>query len=227
VTADDGNSGDGRGSTSEGNLELFFDLVFTFAMSQVTQLVLHDPSARGLGRPALALLAVWWARVGYTWLINTFDTTNVRHEAVLIAVMAAMLVAAAALPTAFTSGALIFAIDLVAVRLIRVAKFVAHSSDDDDDLRRNVRRIAPAFVAAPAFILAAAFVESPGRELLGVVGHRTCGRSCPPCSTSSITRRVSCYRRCRMMHALICSSTSRSAGRWPHCAGRPSRRWRP
>jgi low temperature requirement protein LtrA len=68
---------------------------------------------------------VWWAWVGYTWLINTFDTANVGHEAVVIAAMAAMLVAATALPTAFSSGALVFAIALLAVRLIHVAKFVA------------------------------------------------------------------------------------------------------
>jgi low temperature requirement protein LtrA len=162
----DEDSDEHAGPTSEGNLELFFDLVFTFAMSQVTQLMLHDLSARGFGQAALALLAVWWAWVGYTWLINTFDTANVWHEAVVIAAMAAMLVAAAALPTAFASGALVFAIALLAVRLIHVAKFVAYSSDQDADLRRSIRRIAPAFVAAPACIVAAAFVESPGRELL-------------------------------------------------------------
>jgi low temperature requirement protein LtrA len=169
VTGKDQDSDDQAGPKSEGNLELFFDLVFTFAMSQVTQLMLHDMSARGFGRAALALLAVWWAWVGYTWLINTFDTANVRHEAVVIAAMAAMLVAAAALPTAFTSGALVFAIALLAVRLIHVVKFVAHSSDDDADLRRSIMRIAPAFVAAPACIVAAAFVGSPGRELLWVL----------------------------------------------------------
>ncbi len=107
---DDENSTPDAGPRSEGNLELFFDLVFTFAMSQVTLLVLRDLSPTSFGRAALALLAVWWAWVGYTWLINTFDTANVWHEAVIIAAMAAMLVAAAALPTAFASGALVFAI---------------------------------------------------------------------------------------------------------------------
>ena len=67
-------------------------------MSQVTQLMLHDLSPTGFGRAALALLAVWWAWVRYTWLINTFDTAKVWHQAVVIAAMAAMLVAAAALP---------------------------------------------------------------------------------------------------------------------------------
>ncbi|OBI16845.1 low temperature requirement protein A [Mycobacterium sp. E2327] len=165
---DERNSDRHAGPRSEGNLELFFDLVFTFAMSQVTQLVLHDLSPRGIGRAALALLAVWWAWVGYTWLINTFDTANVWHEAVVMAAMAAMLVAAAALPTAFASGALVFAIGLLVVRLIHVVKFVALSSHEDAALRRGTRRIAPAFVAAPACIVAAAFVDSPGRELLWV-----------------------------------------------------------
>jgi low temperature requirement protein LtrA len=158
----------GRGPTSEGNLELFFDLVFTFAITQVAQLALHDLSPQGFGHAALALLAVWWAWVGYTWLINTFDTADVRHEAVVIAVMAAMLVAAAALPTAFSSGALLFGIALLLVRLVHIAKFVAYSSDESAELRRTVRRLAPAFVAAPACIVAAALVDSPGRELLWV-----------------------------------------------------------
>jgi low temperature requirement protein LtrA len=168
VNSDGENSDEQGGAQSEGNLELFFDLVFTFAMSQVTQLMLHDLSPTGFGHGALALLAVWWAWVGYTWLINTFDTQGVRHQAVLIAAMAAMLVAAAALPMAFSTGALVFAIALLVVRLIHVAKFVAYSSDEDADMRRSVLRIAPAFVAAPACIVAAAFVDTPARELLWV-----------------------------------------------------------
>jgi low temperature requirement protein LtrA len=166
VGGDGQESGTHEGPSSEGNLELFFDLVFTFAMSQVTQLMLHDLSPSGFGRAALALLAVWWAWVGYTWLINTFDTQGVRHQAVLIAAMAAMLVAAAALPMAFSSAAFVFAVALLVVRLIHVAKFLAYASDEDAQMRRAVRRIAPAFVAAPACIVAAAFVDTPGRELL-------------------------------------------------------------
>lgn len=167
MTADE-DSDEPGGATSEGNLELFFDLVFTFAMLQVSQLVLHDLSPSGFGRGALALLAVWWAWVGYTWLINTFDTRGVGHQAILIAAMAAMLVAAAALPMAFSTGALVFAIALLAVRLIHVAKFVAYSSDEDADMQRSVWRIAPAFVAAPACIVGAAFVDTPARELLWI-----------------------------------------------------------
>jgi low temperature requirement protein LtrA len=168
VTSADEGSSERSGSRSEGNLELFFDLVFTFAMSQVTQLMLHDLSPSGFGRAALALLAVWWAWVGYTWLINTFDSQGARHQAIVIAAMAAMFVAAAALPMAFTSAAFVFAIALLLVRLIHAAKFVAYSSHEDEDMRRSVWRIAPAFVAAPACIVAAAFVDTPMRELLWI-----------------------------------------------------------
>ncbi|WP_240431223.1 low temperature requirement protein A [Mycobacterium kyogaense] len=155
-------------ATSEGNLELFFDLVFSFAMSQVTQLMLQDLSPAGFGRAALALLAVWWAWVGYTWLINTFDSQGVRHQAVVIAAMAAMLVAAAALPMAFSSAALVFGLALLVVRVIHVVKLVAYSSGDNAEMRRSVWRLAPCLVAAPACIVAAAFVDSPGREVLWV-----------------------------------------------------------
>jgi len=169
MDGDDQPSDHRSGPRSEGNLELFFDLVFTFAMSQVTLLAVRDLSPTGFGRAALGLLAVWWAWVGYTWLINTFDTANAWHEAVVIAAMAAMLVAAAALPTAFASGALVFALALLAVRLIHVLKFLAGSAHEDTALRRGTRRLAPAFVVAPVCIVAAAFVNSPGRELIWIV----------------------------------------------------------
>jgi low temperature requirement protein LtrA len=153
---------------SPGNLELFFDLVFVFAMSQVTQLMLSHVSWLGFGRRVLALLAVWWAWERYTWLRNAFGTNDVRHTSVMIVAMAAMLVAATATPTAFGSGALVFGLALFVVRLIHVVKLLAGASGEALDTRTAARRMAPAFVAAPALIVAAAFVDSPYRELLWV-----------------------------------------------------------
>ena len=54
-------------------LELFFDLVFVFAITQVTSLLSHDPTWQGLGRGLLVLCAIWWAWVAYSWLTNTID----------------------------------------------------------------------------------------------------------------------------------------------------------
>jgi low temperature requirement protein LtrA len=54
-------------------LELFFDLVFVFAITQVTTLITHDPSWGGVLRGMLVLAAVWWAWTGYAWLTSTLD----------------------------------------------------------------------------------------------------------------------------------------------------------
>ncbi|WP_016884772.1 MULTISPECIES: low temperature requirement protein A [unclassified Rhodococcus (in: high G+C Gram-positive bacteria)] len=153
---------------SVGNLELFFDLTFVYAMSQVTHLMLSDISWQGFGRGVLALLALWWAWVCYAWLTNTFETARVMHTTLIIVAMAAMLIAAIALPTAFTTGALVFGLALLAVRVINVGMFLASSSHDEDGLASAIRRLAPGLLVGPALIVAAAFVASPYRELLWV-----------------------------------------------------------
>ncbi|MGW4094800.1 low temperature requirement protein A [Nocardia sp. NPDC004750] len=179
MTVDDGNAAGGSAGRepdtdgsqesngrSVGNLELFFDLTFVFAMSQVTHLMLSDISWQGFGRGVLALLALWWAWVCYAWLTNTFDTARVTYTTSIIVAMAAMLIAAIALPTAFTTGALVFGLALLAVRLINVGMFLASSSREEDGLASAIRRLAPGLVVGPVLIVAAAFVASPYRELL-------------------------------------------------------------
>ena len=54
-------------------LELFFDLVFVFAFTQVTGLMSADPTWGGLGRGLLALAALWWAWTLYAWLTNALE----------------------------------------------------------------------------------------------------------------------------------------------------------
>ena len=156
---------DGR---SVGNLELFFDLTFVYAMSQVTHLMLSDISWQGFGRGVLALLALWWAWVCYAWLTNLFEVARVVHTTLIILAMAAMLIAVIALPTAFTTGALIFGLALLAVRLINAGMFIASSSQGEAELASAIRRLMPGLLIGPVLIVAAAFVASPYRELLWV-----------------------------------------------------------
>ena len=163
---DQGSSG---GDQSPGNLELFFDLVFVFAMSQVTQLMLNNISWLSFGRGVLALLVVWWAWVSYTWLTNTFETVQVLHQSIVIAAMAAMLIAATALPSAFTTGALVFGAALFIVRLIHAAKFVIRSSRENSELQVASRLMTLAFVTAPALIVVAAFLRTPYREAMWIL----------------------------------------------------------
>ena len=54
-------------------LELFFDLVFVFALTQVTAFLAEDPTFAQLGRGMLILALIWWAWSGYTWLTSTVD----------------------------------------------------------------------------------------------------------------------------------------------------------
>lgn len=153
---------------SVGYLELFFDLTFVFAISQVTHLMLHDISWEGFGRGVLALLALWWAWVCFAWLTNMFEIARELHTVLMILAMAAMFIAAITLPTAFTTGALIFGLALLVVRLINVGIFIASSSREEETLAEAVRRLVPGLVVGPALIVAAAFVPSPYRELLWV-----------------------------------------------------------
>ena len=54
-------------------LELFYDLVFVFAVTQVSHLLLDDLSWKGAGEAALVLLVVWWAWNYTTWVTNELD----------------------------------------------------------------------------------------------------------------------------------------------------------
>jgi len=162
---DESRETDGR---SVGNLELFFDLTFVYAMSQVTHLMLSDISWQGFGRGVLALLALWWAWVCYAWLTNLFEMARVVHTTLIILAMAAMLIAVIALPTAFTTGALVFGLALLAVRLINAGMFIASSSQGEAELASAIRRLMPGLLIGPVLIVAAAFVASPYRELLWI-----------------------------------------------------------
>ena len=165
-----GSEADARdsGSGSVGNLELFFDLVFVYAMAQLTELVRDDVSWRGFGHGVLGLLAVWWAWVCYTWLTNTFTTNRVVFRCLVIAAMAAMLLAVSALPTAFSTGAFVFGLALLAIRVIHLVLFVVDASHDDEHLRAGLLRLAPSLLIAPVLIAVAAAFPAPYRELLWI-----------------------------------------------------------
>ena len=70
-------------------LELFFDLVFVFAFTQVTALILEDTSAAGFARAVLVLAMVWWAWSAYTWMTNAIDVESLVTRLIVFAAMAA------------------------------------------------------------------------------------------------------------------------------------------
>jgi low temperature requirement protein LtrA len=91
------------------SLELFFDLVFVLAITQCTALMSADPTWGGLARGLLALGVLWWCWVGYAWLTSVVDPEEGLVRLAMFGAMAAILVAALAVPEAFNSAGLWFA----------------------------------------------------------------------------------------------------------------------
>src|SRR3712207_115068 len=90
-------------------LELFFDLVFVFAVTQLSHRLLEHLSVRGVSETLFLLLVVWWAWVYTTWFTNWFDPDKPPVRLLLIALMLVSLVMSVAIPEAFGERGLMFA----------------------------------------------------------------------------------------------------------------------
>ena len=90
-------------------LELFFDLVYVFAVTQLSHLLIGSLTWAGAGRTAFLLVVVWWAWIYTTWMVNWFDPEHPRVRVVLLGAMLVSLLMAAALPGALKDHGLLFA----------------------------------------------------------------------------------------------------------------------
>ena len=150
-------------------LELFFDLVVVFAFTQVTELMSHDLTWRGIGRGLLVLAAIWWAWTGYAWLTNALEPEEGRVRAGMFGAMAAMLVVALAVPGAFGADAVLFGVAYLFVLLLNLV-LDAIAAKRDPDLRRALMGFAPMATIGAVFILVAGFVDGGAQTALWVVG---------------------------------------------------------
>ena len=149
-------------------LELFFDLVFVYAITQVTLLMSDDPTWRGVGRGLLVLAALWWAWSGYAWLTNLLEPEEGPVRAGMFAAMAALLVVALAVPGALGDDAVLFAVAYLVVRLLQLLLFAIAGKRDPDLLEAIVRWL-PAATLAPVIIVVAAFVGGDALVALWIV----------------------------------------------------------
>jgi low temperature requirement protein LtrA len=152
-------------------LELFFDLVFVFALTQVTALMSADPTWEALGRGMLILSALWWAWAAYAWLTNYVAAEEDRERLLILAVMGAFLIAALAVPQAFGDDALVFALAYAAARWLHI--FIFAEANDDIDAGEAIRRLSRTALPAPALLIVAAFLDDPAQTLLWVVALST------------------------------------------------------
>ena len=147
-------------------LELFFDLVFVFAFTQVTGLMSASPTWEGLGEGLMVLGAVWFAWAAYAWLTNHIDPDENLARVVVFFTMAAMLVAGLAIPEAFGDAALVFGCAYFAVRALHIL-FHAYATDDVS-VRQAVRALALTAIPAPALLIAAGIADGGARTTLWI-----------------------------------------------------------
>src|SRR3954447_25591375 len=121
-------------------LELFFDLVFVFAVTQLSRRLLLHLTVAGAAQTLVLLLVVWWAWIYTTWMTNWFDPDSVPVRMTLLAGMLASLAMAIAIPQAFGSRALPFAVGYVSLQVMRNL-FIVGATRPESPLHVGFRRI--------------------------------------------------------------------------------------
>src|SRR3954451_18565353 len=110
--------GDGAGEVT--NIELFFDLVYVFAVTQLSELLVRHHTVAGGVQAGVLLAMVWQIWVYTTWAVNYLDPDRSPARFMLVLLMLGSLVLAAAIPTAFREQGLLVAVTYVSMQAGRV-----------------------------------------------------------------------------------------------------------
>ncbi len=141
-------------------LELFFDLVFVFALTQVTEFMAEDAGAVDVLRGLLVITVMWWCWIGYSWLCSLVQAEQGAMRVGLFAAMAAVFVQAITIPEAFDDlpgglqGPVVFACCYFVVRFVHVVLFWV-ASREDPQLRGQILRFVPSMLAGTILLLIA------------------------------------------------------------------------
>lgn len=152
--------------------ELFFDLVYVFAVTQLSHRLLDDLTISGALETLFLLLAVWWAWVYTTWVTNWLDPDRLPVRVALVGVMLASLVMSVAIPDAFGERGLLFALAYVTIqvgRTIFVLVVLRRSLGPSDPLSMNFQRIL-FWLAVPGVLwIAGGLFEGEARYALWIL----------------------------------------------------------
>jgi len=146
-------------------VELFFDLVYVFAVTQLSHLLLGHLTVAGALQMTLLLFAVWWAWMYTTWFCNWFHPDQRAVRLVLVGAMMASLIMSATLPHAFDKHGLAFAVSYTVLQVGRNA-FAAFSQRTDANLRINLQRVFAWSLPAGVLWIAGGFADDGARALL-------------------------------------------------------------
>jgi low temperature requirement protein LtrA len=157
-----------RGRAARHPLELFFDLVFVFALTQVTSFLTHHLTWLGILQGGALLAVLWTAWEGYSWLTNAVPAEEaIPARLVIFCSMAAMFVASLAVPDAFGEYGVIFGVAYFVVHLLQVLLYMLATGREPE--RRAVLRLAPGFLGSPALLIVAGFLDGYAQGALWAV----------------------------------------------------------
>lgn len=139
--------------------ELFFDLVFVFALTQVTLYVESHLDWQGFGEGVALLATLWLMWSSYAWVGASIDLEEGPVRLVMIAAMGVLLVTALAVPRAFDDSAIIFAVGYAAIRGMQMLLFAVGARSQEGLLQATLQ-IAPSATLGPGLILVGAITET-------------------------------------------------------------------
>ena len=158
--------GEGRNAST---LELFFDLVYVFAITQVVSLIHEDPTVTGFAKGAFILALLWWTWSIYTWTLNWTGTEGVPIRLFLLAAMGATLLMALEVPDVFGEGSIWFGLTYFAVRMLAMG-FYWVASKHHPVQRAAFITFFPLSFAAAFLIMVGGFLDAPWLGVLWVAG---------------------------------------------------------
>ncbi len=147
-------------------LELFYDLVFVFAITQVSHLLLEHLTWAGVLQSLIVLLAVYWSWNYTTWTTNELDTETVPVRLLLLALMLVSLLMSVAIPQAFEAHALLFAGSYVAIQVGRHSFLTFAAADSGTVERERAGSILTWFVVVGMLWVVGALLDGPERVVL-------------------------------------------------------------
>jgi hypothetical protein len=158
------------------NAELFFDLVFVYAVTQLSHALLGNFTLLGVVQNTLLFLAVWWTWVYTAWITNWLDPEQTPVRILLFLLMLGGLVLSTSIPTAFGARGLWFAIAYAAMQVGRTLFWLLATPPERTLVRHNAVRIL-VWLSASAVVLGARRLRR-GREAALALGRGAFDRIC-------------------------------------------------
>jgi len=149
------------------SLELFYDLVFVFAITQVSHLLLAHLTWTGVLQSLIVLLAVYWSWNYTTWTTNELDTETITVRLLLLGLMLVSLLMSVAIPKAFEDQALLFVGSYVAIQVGRHFFLTFVAADSGTVERERAGRILTWFVVVGVIWIAGAWSRAPDATCSG------------------------------------------------------------